>query len=204
MIRLGQVDARIGACTFGINLIAVPPRTVCEPLITIQDAIESRIPEGVLFRSSSASLHLSIFQFVWARSGDTQADASAWITCRERVVSELGNIAGSTLPFALASPSIQAKQAAIIVRFSPSQALEALRDRASVVADEVGLNWNRPTIQHLSLFRYRQPAAVDELTKVCAEIPLPAITWQIRGLKLVRENVYPSLNVSEIQDYEFR
>ena len=151
--QLTQVDPQIRGATFAINLIAHPPEPVRTVLSTIQDTLERRIPGNVLFRCPLHSLHLSVFQFVWARHGDARAEA-LWTTCCDRVLSHLARIANSTQAFPLRSPSIHAGQSAIIVKFSTSDALEALREQVLAVARETDLSWNRPVIQHVSIFRY--------------------------------------------------
>ena len=114
MGQLTQIDPDIGSPTFAINLIADPTEPIREIMTTIRDAISRRIPEDAFFRCPAASLHLSVFQLVWARSEDARAGDRAWAMCCDQVVTTLGALTASTQGFLLRSPSIHAEESAVI------------------------------------------------------------------------------------------
>jgi hypothetical protein len=172
-------------------------------LTTIQDAIDRRIPGDALFRCPAASLHLSVFQLVWARSEEARGEGRAWAACCGQVLADLGAVAASAQEFLLRSPSIHIEKSAVIIKFARTHALERIRDQISAVARQAELSWNRPKIQHVSLFRYSRSIVLDQVIDACGRLQSPDLTWRVCGLRLVRENVYPSLDVTVIEDYEF-
>jgi CheY-like chemotaxis protein len=200
-----HMDSQVGLPTFGINLIARPRPLVSEKFSAIQDALSLAIPKGVLYRCPLSSLHLSVFQFVWARRiRESAADESVWSGYQNHIVERLNAVASSTDAFAVGRPRILAGESAVILRFDPSPVLEALRDDISSIAGLGGLSTNRPTIQHVSIFRYDQEVAVNPIQQACNNVHIPHLVWTIDQLELVREKVYPSLELDVIRTFRLR
>lgn len=198
------VDCYVGMPTFAINLIAQPSSSVREAFLALQDAIWPAVSEGVLYRCPPDSLHLSVFQFVWARRVGGSADESVWRSYQNHIVERLMALISSTDAFAVGRPSIAAGESAVILKFDPSPVLEALRDGISSIAGLSRLSIHRPTIQHVSIFRYYQEVPLHVIREACSNIPIADPVWPIEELRLVREKVYPSLDLDLIREFRLR
>jgi len=199
-----RLDRDVGRPTFAINLIARPPASVRNQLSAIQDAISVAVSDGVLYRCPPASLHLSVFQFVWSRSNGGLAQEPIWNGCKDRIIEGLETVISSTDALILGRPSIEAGESAVILKFDPSPALEALRDGISSRAGLHHLSTNRPAIQHVSIFRYNQEVPLEAVRGLCGNVAIALTPWAIEELALVRENVYPSLDLELIHSFRLR
>jgi hypothetical protein len=200
-----HVDSQVGLPTFAINLIARPGPLVHEKFSAIQDALSLAVPKGVLYRCPPSSLHLSVFQFVWARRiKESAADESVWSDHQNHIVERLNAVACLADAFVLDRPCILAGASAVILRFDPSPMLEALRDDISAITALSRLSINRPTIQHVSIFRYEQEVALHPIQQACDNLQLRDPDWAIDQLDLVREKVYPSLDLDVIRTFRLR
>jgi hypothetical protein len=200
-----HMDSQVGLPTFGINLIARPRPLVSEKFSAIQDELSLAVPKGVLYRCPPSSLHLSVFQFVWARRiKESAADESVWSDHQNHIVERLNALACLADAFVLDRPCILAGASAVILRFDPSPMLEALRDDISAITALSHLSSNRPTIQHVSIFRYDQEVALNPIQHACNNVHIPHLVWTIDELELVREKVYPSLDLDIIWTFRLR
>jgi hypothetical protein len=198
------VDCDVGLPTFAINLIARPTSSVRNKFSAIQDAISVAVSKGVLYRCPPGSLHLSVFQFVWARRVGGPAAESVWNSYQNHIIEGLEAVISSTDGFIVGRPSIDARESAVILKFDPSPVLEALRDGISSIAGLYRLSTNRPTIQHVSIFRYHQEVALQGIREACSNVSIADPAWTIEELGLVRENVYPSLDLKLIRTFRLR
>jgi hypothetical protein len=199
-----RVDGHVGLPTFAINLIARPSPLVQQKFSAIQDAISLATSEGVLYRCPASSLHLSVFHFVWARRVGESSDESVWSENQNHIIERLNAMASVTDAFMVGRPYIVASESAVILRFHASPVLEALRDDISSIAGLSCLRTNRPTIQHVSIFRYQQEIPLHAIQEACRNIPIADPGWTIEDLRLVRENVYPSLHSDLICAFALR
>jgi hypothetical protein len=199
-----RVDRHVGLPTFAINLIARPSPLVQQQFSAIQDAISLATSEGVLYRCPARSLHLSVFHFVWARRIGESSDEFVWSENQNHITERLNAVASSTDAFMLGRPYIAASESAVILRFYPSPVLEALRDDICSIAGLSCLRTNRPTIQHVSIFRYQQEVSLHAIQEAGRNIPIADPGWTIEELRLVRENVYPSLDLDLICTFTLR
>ncbi|WP_460480983.1 hypothetical protein [Comamonas humi] len=195
-------DSQVGCPTFAINVLAYPPGSVQRRLSDMQDAIESMAPTGSLYRCPATTLHLSVFQFVWARSPVGAMDRSAWLGRQGQTVKALTRIASSSSSFVLSQERIHAGESAVFLRFDPSPLLEQLRDGIAAFAADDFPACNRPGIQHITLFRYRQQVALSLVEAACQRAPAFCEEWKVDRLELVQENVYPALNVDVIGAFQ--
>ena len=201
MSELAKVDGMSGSAAFAINLLAIPPETTRAILSDIQALILRYLPQESLFRCPAFSLHMSIFQFVHSRKAKSNHDIQVWETLSKNLISDLESITDKTKVCSLNRPSIHVSESAIFLQFSESMEIEILRNRLTAIARNTELNWNRPDIQHVSIFRYLKPIQLDEVRTAIDSIKLPRIEWNIYELQLVREKIYPSLEFTKIQNY---
>ncbi len=194
------VDAQVGAPVFAVNLISRPPRRVRERMSSLQDSLAPILSPEAAHRTPPEALHLSVFQFVWAR--ETKDQRPAWQTCQDDVLRQLGSAVSSTAPALLQLARLEVRRAAIIVAFSPSPELEALRQKISDMPAIASLAGRRPRLQHVSLFRYSRPMLFEELKAACRNIELDLPPWRVLRVEVVRETVYPSLAFEVLRSFE--
>ena len=99
-------------------------------------------------------------------------------------------------------PSVCAGEKAVILNYASSVDLESYRDQVSRIALQTELDWNRPKIQHVTILRYTRRVHIKDIVVACEKIDLPELTWTIRKIRLIRELIYPSLDVRLLQEYE--
>lgn len=185
-------DQQIGAPVFAINLVSIPPRATSDRIAEVQDRIQSAVPEGTVFRSPADSLHLSVFQFVWARGSKSNQEA-IWRQLQNDVVGSLDSAVSEIESISLISPILSVTPAAIILIFQSSPAVERLRESITGFAEISRLEYRQPQIQHVTLFRFETEASLVELVEVCENMEVSVPAWNVKGLELVEETVYPSL-----------
>jgi hypothetical protein len=195
-----QVDKQVGAPVFAVNLIGRPPKRVREHMSILQDSLATAVSPEAVHRTPAESLHLSVFQFAWARQKEDQQ--SAWAMCRNNVQRQLESAVSLIAPVFLNAARLEVRPAAIIVVFSPSPELEALRNRISAMPSIAGLASRRPHLQHVSLFRYSKEVPLEEFRAACNDIEVDLPPWRLSRLDLVRETVYPSLAFDSLQSFE--
>ncbi|WP_411882031.1 hypothetical protein [Polaromonas sp. YR568] len=196
-----QADNRIGLPVFGISLIALPPGHIRDRLSEIQDLIEASSPEEGLYRCPAATLHLSVFHFVWARSPHAARGPAEWDKCKARVLESIAAVTSSAPPFAPGRGAVHAGDAAIYLKFDASPALERLRDSLGGIATPLLSCASRPAIQHISLFRYRRSVAMRAVDAACAGLAPFSGDWEVGALQLVQENVYPAIDLRLIGEF---
>lgn len=204
MNEFTQVDNMIGNCAFAINFIAYPSEQIRKTLCTIQDSISSCMPANCVYKCPAHSLHMSVFQFVHSRKFASSNQALIWKKHNHEIKLHLQSITTETGICVLESPSIHVSESAIIIKFSPSDFIESLRDSLELSVVEFELSWNRPTIQHVTIFRYTHPFRLSDILNKISEIEPPDFTWKIDALNLVQESIYPSLNNNLVQTYTLR
>lgn len=196
-----KVDDQVGASVFGVNLISRPPSRVRESMSLLQDSIQAAVPDTVAWRTPAESLHLSIFQFVWARiAGDADKEA-AWRVREDDILGDLESAASAAAQILLSKAKLEVRFAAIILAFPPSSELETLRHRIGAFPSVSGLCSRRPHLQHVSLFRYLTKTSRDGLESACRDIEVDVPVWHVSEVELVRESVYPSLQCQVLQTF---
>jgi hypothetical protein len=196
-----QTDSQIGLPVFGVSLIALPPESIKRRLSEIQDLIEASSPGDCLYRCPAATLHLSVFHFVWARSTHAARGPAEWEKCKARMLESIAAITSFAQPFAPGRGTVQVGDAAIYLKFDASPALEQLRDSLAGIATPALSCAGRPAIQHVSLFRYRRNVALQAVQEACAGLAPFAGDWEVGALELVQENVYPSIDVTSVGEF---
>ena len=83
-------------------------------------------------------------------------------------------------------------------------ALERLRDDMDGYAASRFPDRNRPQIQHITLFRYREALPLPPLVQACSALPAWQQTWRIDQLELVHETAYPLLAGRLVGDWPLR
>ena len=201
MTELAKVDGMIGSTVFAINLLAIPSEKTRAILSDIQELVLRYLPQGSLFRCPVISLHMSLFQFVHSRKAKSNHEKQVWDVLSKTLISDLDSVTDKTKAFSVNTPSIRVSESAIILQFSESREIEFLRNRLTSIVSATELNWNRPDIQHVSMFRYLKPIQLNEVRTTIDSIKLPRIDWNISELQLVKEKLYPSLEFTKIQNY---
>ena len=200
MSGLSKVDGMIGNPAFAINLVAQPPEETKALLSDVQERIAHSLPRNAMFECPVSSLHLSVFQFVHSRNAKLNNDTQVWECVSKSLLSHIDSAINEAMVCNLHGSSLHVSESAIFLRFSESREIESLRSRLAGIASQTELNWNRPGIQHVSMFRYLKPIQLDRVRLAIDSIKIPPIEWEITKLQLVRENLYPSLNFTEIQN----
>ena len=144
---------------------------------------------------------MSLFQFVHSRKAKSNHEKQVWDVLSKTLISDLDSVTDKTKAFSVNTPSIRVSESAIILQFSESREIEFLRNRLISIVSATVLNWNRPDIQHVSIFRYLKPIQLNEVRTTIDSIKLPRIDWNISELQLVKEKLYPSLEFTKIQNY---
>ena len=193
-----QIDSRIGLPVFGVSLIALPPARVRHRLSEIQDLIEAAAPQDCLYRCPAATLHLSVFHFVWTRRPQGAGGQAEWEKGKAGILAAIAAMTSSMRPFTLGRGTVQVGDAAIFLKFDASPAIERLRDALAGIATPSCAS--RPAIQHVSLFRYRRNVPVQTVQEACAGLP-PFGDWEVDALQLAHEKVYPSMDFSLIDEF---
>ena len=197
---MAKVDDRIGSPAFAISLIASPTDQTRASLCAIQDLVADTLPDTV-YRCPGYSLHLSVFQFVYSRKSKPSHQMPIWNKLCENAGIQLQSITNESQACFLESLDMQVSDSAVIVQFAPSRDIELLRDRLEPIVRQSKLAWNRPAIQHVTLYRYTQPFRLSPIAGILSAIDLPNVTWKIDSLDLVQESCYPSLQNKLIQSY---
>lgn len=196
-----QVDHQIASSVFAINLVSWPPASVRDSMLKLQSAVEAVVPSGAVHRAPEDSLHMSIFQLVWARGNSSNSEA-AWQVRQSEIVSELQAMASGPWNIVLAAPRLEVRTAAIILVFPPSSGIEALRHRLEAVPALAGLDSHRPSLQHVSLFRFTKQVPLNSLQSTCRDIEVDVPPWHMIEVDLVREMVYPSLVLEPLRTFQ--
>jgi len=199
MSEFSTVDSRIGSSTFAINLVAHLPDEIQTIVSGIQEIIIGLVPPGTLFRCPVSTLHMSVFQFVHARKATPNCDSDEWKNISKEILLYLDSTKKITNVCTFKTPTIEVSESAIFLLFADSIEIDALRDRLECRARETRLSWNRPGIQHVSIFRYASPVQLDKIQSQINAIEIPCIEWKLSVLQLEQENVYPSLEITVIK-----
>ena len=187
-----QVDHQVASSVFAINLVSRPPSGVRDSMLRLQDSVAAVLPTCAVFRAPEDSLHMSIFQLVWARGNGVNGDTAWWVQ-QSDVLSELETLASQPWDIVLTAPRLEVRSAAIILVFPPSSEIEALRHGLEDMPALAGLDSHRPRLQHVSLFRFTAEMPLDDVQSTCCDIEFDLPPWRIIDVDLVRETVYPSL-----------
>ncbi|GEM_PF-6104589 len=201
MSELATVDSRIGSSTFAINLVAHPPEEIVTIASEIQEIIIGLMPPDTLLRCPISTLHMSVFQFVHARKSSPTHDSDEWKSVSEEVLLQLDSATKFINTCTLKTPTIEVSESAIFFLFEALSGIDTLRDRLESIASETRLSWNKPGIQHMSIFRYASPVQLDKIKAQINAIEIPCMNWELSVLQLKQENVYPSLETTVIKKY---
>ncbi len=193
MTRVTVPDHQIGQPTFAINIVVRPSPEVMQALVALQDRIEALAPEGTFHRVPAPTLHLSIYQPVWARTHHAAIVPQEWAGLEAETLTALQTLASQYEPFVLHQGEVQVGEKAIYLQFSPSAAMDRLRDEIEHYACDRFAGRHRPQIQHITLFRYQQAVPLQPLAQGCAQLSPWRQAWSIDQLELGQETAYPLL-----------
>lgn len=193
MTRLTVPDHQIGNLTFAINIVVRPAPDVMQALVALQDRIEALAPAGAFHRVPAPTLHLSIFQLVWARTTQVAIGPRQWQELETETFAALQALASKHDPLVLHQGQVLVGEKAIYLQFSPSAAMDRLRDEIEHHARDGFPGRHRPQIQHITLFRYQQAIPLEPLAQSCAPLPPWQQAWLIDQMELGQETAYPLL-----------
>ncbi|MBE9557911.1 MAG: 2'-5' RNA ligase family protein [Proteobacteria bacterium] len=201
--RRTEADGRLGQPVFAVNLQANPGGASRAAIVAIQDAVAAEMSAGV-FRTPPETLHLTVFPIVWAR-GDQGVDIRrTWAGISADFTRDLKRMADASPAFELRGARLDVMPAAIILRFEPSPALEALRERISAMRQPGGLATRRPNLAHMTLFRFETAMPLSPLAEAAAAQAFPEPRWTVDRLVLSREKTYPSLQTAILAEFDLR
>jgi hypothetical protein len=195
--ELTVVDHQIGQSTFALNFIARPAGDFRQQIAAMQSALAADLPEGV-FTCPVDSLHLTIAPIIWAR-GTYDFDVRQWSESNaEAAIDELSRLASDSSAFNLRCAALEVHAGAIVIRFEPSPVLDALRDTVNgspmfkdVIVETIDFT-------HVTLFRFEDVMPLSDLAKVVVRHAVPQMDWAVDDLVLCQEEIYPSLQVTDI------
>lgn len=186
-------DSQVGQPTFAIDIVARPAAAVAQALAVLQDQIEALAPAEAWHRVPVSALHLSVYQLVWTRTPQIVVGPKEWAALEADTLAALLAMAAPYPAFVLQQAQLRVGNKAIYLEFSPTLALERLRDDMDGYAASRFPDRNRPQIQHITLFRYREALPWQPLVQACSAWPAWQQTWRIDQLELVHETAYPLL-----------
>ena len=187
MTRVTVPDHQIGQPTFAINIVVRPSPEVMQALVALQDRIEALAPEGTFHRVPAPTLHLSIYQPVWARTHHAAIVPQEWAGLEAETLMALQTLASQYEPFVLHQGEVQVGEKAIYLQFSPSAAMDRLRDEIEHYACDRFAGRHRPQIQHITLFRYHQAVPLQVLVGMAVIIAASMVGRHFLGAGPVRE-----------------
>jgi len=204
--QLAIVDENIGCKLFAVNLNIMPGGDFRKTLGQIQTQIHNAAAESHLFMCPAETLHLSIFQIVWARGEQSSLQKeSVWNQYHSKITAGLSELAQTMDRFCLEAPVVEFRDSAIILNFPPSPVLEEIRQRTCKIVRDTELIWNCPDIQHITLFRYLKPVPLAQLTADCSKISFPEnISLFVDKIHLMQEKIYPLLDAENLHEFSLR
>lgn len=202
MSGLAVTDDMIGDRAYAVNLIASPSAEVRKDIGAVQDLIVGCVPADSLYKCPAHSLHMSVFQFVHSRKGDSSYQIAIWDKYSKAIDMHLKALVSKSEACVLKSGTVYVIESAVIIQFATSHVIEALRDQLEAMVYNFELSWNRPTIQHATIYRYVKPFQLSQLANRINEIEWPNLQWRIDGLNLVQEEIYPALEKKIVQCYK--
>lgn len=191
------VDQQIGKPVFALNFIARPDGDFRHQIAQKQAALAADLPAGV-FTCPLDSLHLTVAPIIWAR-GTYDFDVQQWWASNaEAATNELARLAGDSSAFKLTSAELEVHPGAIVLRLNPSSGLNALRQAINASPEFKDIIVETINFTHVTLFRFEEIMPISDLAKVVERHAVPRTNWAIDELILCQEEVYPSLQYTDI------
>lgn len=194
-----EADPLLGQACLAYQLQARPHSTSLSALSTLQDQLETGFAEA-LFRIPAASLHLTILPLIDAvEEPPLPAPAGDLWRTHERTWMHAIDLACAIVPGFLLRPTeiLYTSRAVILLARSPNP-IEALRQQLAENCRLPHRCVRVPTITHVTLFRYLRPDLVVERSRTDT-LPDGIFVDEVR---LVQENIYPSLDVTVIRSWQ--
>ncbi|NNU35682.1 hypothetical protein G9X64_04075 [Rhizobium sophorae] len=176
-------------CAFHLQLF--PDRETVSKLSALQDGIE-RECDGPLLRVPAASLHMTVVTLIDAATQFSMPNDEVWKLNGERWKEIVERLVKETPPIDLSFQEMQASEAAIFVESPEPPELQRLR---LAVSDAIWFeDWRPkpPRIAHITLFRF---FAEEWLPALPGDAGLLPIELNVKALQLVKEKIYPSVEV---------
>jgi len=194
--ELTVVDHQIGQSTFALNFIARPAGDFRQQIAAMQSVLAADLPEGV-FTCPVDSLHLTIAPIIWAR-GTYDFDVRQWSESNaEAAIDELSRLASDSSVFNLTCAGLDVHPG-IVIRFEPSPVLDALRDTVNESPMFKDVIVETIDFTHVTLFRFEGVMPLSDLAKVIERHAVPQMDWAVDDLVLCQEEIYPSLQYTDI------
>ncbi|UIJ82960.1 2'-5' RNA ligase family protein [Rhizobium leguminosarum] len=178
-----------GCCAFHLQLF--PDRETVSKLCALQDHIEGEC-NGPLLRVPATSLHMTVVTLIDAAAQFSMPNDEVWKLNGERWKETVERLVRQTPPIDLSFQEVQASEAAIFVKAPEPPELQRLR---SAVSDAISFeDWRPkpPRIAHITLFRF---SAEEQLPALPGDAGLLPIEGNVNALQLVKEKIYPSVEV---------
>ncbi|MBY3053890.1 2'-5' RNA ligase family protein [Rhizobium laguerreae] len=176
-------------CAFHLQLF--PDRETVSKLCALQDHIEAEC-NGPLLRVPATSLHMTVVTLINAGAQFSMPNDEVWKLNGERWKETVERLVKETPPIDLSFQEVQTSEAAIVIEAPEPPELQRLR---SAVSDAVWFEEWRPRpprIAHFTLFRF---SAEEWLPELNVEARLLPIAIKVKALQLVKEKIYPSVDV---------
>ncbi|MBY3172116.1 2'-5' RNA ligase family protein [Rhizobium laguerreae] len=190
MIRM-KIDLLWLKRCYAFHLQLFPDRETVSKLSALQDHIQ-RACDGPLLRVPAMSLHMTVVTLIDAGAQFSMPNDEVWKLNGERWKEIVERLVKQTPPIDLSFQEVQASEAAIFVRAPEPPELQRLR---SAVTDAIWFeDWRPkpPRIAHITLFRFFAEEWLPELNVDAGLLP---IAIKVKALQLVKEKIYPSVDV---------
>lgn len=199
--RMTIPDHQIGQPTFAINFIARPGGATRHAFAEIQQRLAADLPGGV-FACPLDSLHLTVVPIIWAR-GTYDFDVRTWWADNAgEAIDELLSFTKESPGFTLTCAGIDVLPGAIVTRFNPNPALNALREKVHDCPTFKDMLVEKIDFTHVTVFRFKKELPFSSVTKVVERLAVPKAEWVIDHLTLCQETTYPSLQCADIARME--
>jgi 2'-5' RNA ligase len=186
------VDDMWGADCSGYHLQFRPEASVIDQIVSLQDCVESQVDH--LRRVPPEALHMTVLLVLPAITDKIAVD-SIWTHIGPRCIEAGSRLCASLEPIPVEWSTVRAYDKAIVLMGDTHPRLRQFRaDMVEAVADTIHRP-SPPQIAHVTLFRY-----ADLDSRLAAlEVRCDRIATEMREVRLVREDRYPSLELDVLR-----
>jgi 2'-5' RNA ligase len=186
------VDELWGAECSGYHLQFRPEADVIERIVGLQDHIERRFEH--LRRVPPEALHMTVLILLPATREKAALDR-IWTRVGPRCIEAGSRLCASLEAITVEWSTVRAYDKAIVLAGDAHARLQKLRADVVDAVSEPAFRPSPPQLAHMTLFRY---AALDPRL-AGFETRCEPITTQMREIRLVREDRYPSLELEVLK-----
>jgi hypothetical protein len=200
---LTAVDLLLEQPCFAVNVQVVPEAIVQHALGEIQDKV-LRALNLDLFRTTTESLHLSVFPLIWARGTYGREPRELWDGLSQKWLQGVARACDGIRPFGIRFSKLVATEAAVVLFAEEPPELHSVRIKLEAWGRSLRIPVYRPRTVHTTLFRYREVASLRHVTRSLQQVDIEPVHWKVVGISVRQEILYPSLAWTELLTIGFR